>query len=190
MAQQSPNVIDLYQGAVDEMLPTLSAVRADQLTAATPCTDWNVQNLITHNIKIADFVQGIILGNNTTNPFEVGDPLPAQGGREAFAAGTAKVLEQLKSGDIYRVMETPFGTMPLSSFIMFPTLDIVIHQWDLSKGIGANSAIDAGLAEACYGALQMGAEGGRAQGAFAAEVIVPISAMIQDKLLALSGRTP
>ena len=62
MAQQSPNVIDLYQGAVDEMLPTLSAVRADQLTAATPCTDWNVQNLITHNIKIADFVRGIILG--------------------------------------------------------------------------------------------------------------------------------
>jgi uncharacterized protein (TIGR03086 family) len=119
------------------------------LTAATSCTDWNVRNLITHNIKIADFVQGIILGNNTTNPLEVGDPLPAQKGREAFAAGTAKVLELLKSGDIDKVMKTPFGTMPLSSFIMFPTLDIVIHQWDLSKGIGANSAIDAGLAEAC-----------------------------------------
>ena len=53
--------------------------------------------------------------------------MPAQGAREAFAAGTAKVLELLKTGDIDRVMETPFGTMPLSSFIMFPTLDIVIH---------------------------------------------------------------
>jgi len=42
-------------------------------------------------------------------------------------AGTAKVLGLLKTGDIERVMETPFGTMPLSSFIMFPTLDIVIH---------------------------------------------------------------
>ena len=42
-------------------------------------------------------------------------------------AGTAMVLELLKTGDINRVMETPFGTMPLSSFIMFPTLDIVIH---------------------------------------------------------------
>ena len=42
-------------------------------------------------------------------------------------AGTAKVLELLKTGDIDRVMETPFGTMPLSSFIMSPTLDIVIH---------------------------------------------------------------
>ena len=96
----------------------------------------------------------------------------------------------LKTGDIDRVMETPFGTMPLSSFIMFPTLDIVIHQWDLSKGIGGNAAIDAGLAEACYGAPQMGAEGGQAQRAFAAEVTVPIAATIQNKLLALSGRTP
>ena len=115
--------------------------RSNQMQGSTACTEWNVQNLITHNIKIADFVQGIILVNNTTNPFEVGDPLPAQGGREAFAAGTAKVLELLKSGDIDRVMETPFGTMPLSSFIMFPTLDIVIHQWALSKGIGGNAAI-------------------------------------------------
>ena len=89
-----------------------------------------------------------------------------------------------------KVMETPFGPMPLSSFIMFPTLDIVIHQWYLSTGIGGNAAIDAGLAEACYGALQMGAVGGRAQGAFAAEATVPIVATIQDKLLALSGRTP
>jgi hypothetical protein len=80
MAQQ-PNVIDLYQGAVDGMLPTLSAVRADQLTASTPCTDWDVQNLITHNIKIADFAMGIISGIETgINPFEVCGPLPAEGG--------------------------------------------------------------------------------------------------------------
>jgi uncharacterized protein (TIGR03086 family) len=99
-------------------------------------------------------------------------------------------LELLKSSDLDKVVETPFGPLPISSFIMFPMLDIVIHQWDLSKGIGGNASIDAGLAEACYGALQMGAEGGRSQGAFGAEVTVPISATIQDKLLALSGRTP
>jgi hypothetical protein len=36
----------------------------------------------------------------------------------------------------------------------------------------------------------MVAEGGRAHGAFVAEVTVPIAATIQNKLLALSGRTP
>ena len=190
MAQQGPNIIELYEGAVQQMLPTLGAVKADQLTAATPCVEWSVQNLITHNIKIADFAHGLILGNNTTNPMEVGDPLPAQGAREAFAAGTGRVLELLKSSDLNQVIETPFGPMPIANFIMFPTLDIVIHKWDLAQGTGQSTSLDAGLAEACFGVLQMGVEQGRSGGAFGPEVTVPISDTIQNKLLALSGRQP
>ena len=191
MTQQGPNPIELYEGAVQQMLPTLAGVRADQLIASTPCTEWTVQNLIIHNIKVADMLHGIILGNNTTNPMEVGDPLPAQGARDAFAAGTTRVLDLLKStGDLNQVVETPFGPMPIANFIMFPTMDIVIHKWDLAKGTGQSTALDAGLAEALYPALQMGAEAGRSGGAFGPEVSVPISASIQDKLIALSGRTP
>ena len=69
MTQQGPNVVELYEAAVQQMLPTLGAVTADQLTNATPCVEWNVQNVIIHNIKVADYVQGIIQGNNTTNPW-------------------------------------------------------------------------------------------------------------------------
>ena len=191
MAQQAPDVIALYEGAVQQMLPTLGGVKADQLSASTPCTDWSVQNLITHNIKVADYVHGIIQGNNTTNPMEVGDPLPSQGAREAFAAGTTRVLNLLKStSDLNQVVETPFGPMPIANFVMFPTLDIVIHKWDLAKGTGQDTSLDAGLSEACFGAMQMGAEMGRQAGVFGPEVTVAIAASIQDKLIAVSGRTP
>jgi len=44
------------------------------------------------------------------------------------------------------------------------------------------------LAETTYGALQTGAEVGRQFGLFAVEVEGPMSASIQDKLLAVSGR--
>jgi uncharacterized protein (TIGR03086 family) len=80
--------------------------------------------------------------------------------------------------------------MPIAHFIMFPILDIVIHKWDLAKGTGQSTDIDAGLAEATYGALQTGAELGRQFGIFAAEVEIPMSASIQEKLLAVSGRMP
>jgi len=66
MTQQGPNPIELYEGAVQQMLPVLAGVRADQLSASTPCTEWTVQNLITHNIKVADYIHGTIRGNNTT----------------------------------------------------------------------------------------------------------------------------
>lgn len=192
MTQQGPNIIEIYEGAVQEMLPALAAVRPDQLTAQTACTEWNVQQLIIHNIKVADFVHGILQGNNTTDAGEVGGPLPAEGARDAFAAGTTQVLDFLKAAnDLNQVIETPFGSMPISSFLMFPTMDIVLHKWDLAKGTGEGAAIDAGLAEACFGLLQGGAAaGGREMGIFGAEVTVPMSASIQDKLLALSGRAP
>ena len=52
---QEPNVIELYEGAVQNMLPILGGIREDQLTASPPCSEWNVQNLIIHNIKVTGF---------------------------------------------------------------------------------------------------------------------------------------
>ena len=68
MAQQDPNPIELYEAAVQAFRQTLSGVRADQLQGSTPCTDWNVQALITHNIKVAAFVEGLLQENITVNP--------------------------------------------------------------------------------------------------------------------------
>ena len=188
MAQES-SVIELYEGAVQNMLPILGGIREDQLTASTPCSEWNVQSLVIHNIKVTGFAQGTILGNNAVNAMDVSGQLPSEGAVDAFVAGTNGVLDLLKNtADLGEVIETPFGKMPIAHFIMFPTLDIVIHKWDLAKGTGQNTDIDAGLAEATYGALQTGAELGRQFGLFAAEVEVSMSASIQDKLLALSGR--
>ena len=191
MAHQGPSVIELYEGAVQQMLPTLATVKADQLGASTPCTEWTVQNLINHNLKVPEFVCGLIQGNITVNPMEVGDPLPAQGARDAFVAGTARVLDLLESiGDLDRIISTHFGPMPIVDFLMFPILDLVLHKWDLAKGTGQNTSMDSSLAEACFGAMQMGAETGRQAGTFGAKISVAVSANIQDKLLALSGRQP
>ena len=188
---QEPNVIDLYEGAVHQMLPILGGIKADQLGASTPCTEWTVQNLIIHNVKVTGFVQGTIKGNNTVDAGQVGDPMPSEGAVEAFTAGTNDVLNLLKTtDDLMEVIETPFGSMPIAHFAMFPTIDIIIHKWDIAKGTGQSTAIDAGFAESTFGALQMGAEIGRQFGLFASEVEIPLSATIQDKLLAASGRQP
>jgi len=186
-----PNVIELYEGAVQNMLPILGGIREDQLTAATPCSEWNVQNLVIHNIKVSGFTHGIIRGSNAVDAMDVSGQVPSEGVADAFIAGTNEVLDLLKnSADLGEVVETPFGKMPIAHFIMFPTLDIIIHKWDLAKGTGQSTEIDAGLAEATYRVLQTGAELGRQFGIFAAEVEVPVSASIQDKLLAVSGRIP
>lgn len=192
MTQAKPNPIELYEAAVKAMQPIVAAVRPNQLTSSTPCTEWNVQALINHNIKVAQWCQSIITaGPATVNPMDASGALPREGAAAAFSSGTAAVLAALKGrGALEKVITTPFGTMPVGQFIMFPTLDIVIHKWDLAKGTGQNVSLDAGLSQACYNVLQMGVEQGRKGGVFGPEVKVPISASIQNKLLALSGRKP
>ena len=191
MTQAMPNPIELYEAAVNLMQPIVAEVRPNQLTASTPCTTWNVQALLNHNIKVAQWTQGIIAsGPATVNPMEVSGALPNEGAAAAFSSGTAAVLAALNPrGTLEKVVTTPFGEMPVSNFLMFPIVDIVVHKWDLAKATGQDLSLDAGLAQVCYSTLQMGLEHGRGAN-FAAEVTVPINASIGNKLLALSGRTP
>ena len=195
MAQQGPNPVELYEAAVHSMRPILAGVNSNQLGNATTCTEWNVQQLITHNITVTGFALGMLQGNITVNPMDVSGDIPAEGAENAFAAGANRVLDFLKSADLSKVIETPFGPMPLGQVVLFPTLDITVHKWDLAKGTNQNTSIDSALAEVCYGVAEAAAEGLRANAAagapsFGPEVSIPISASIQNKLLAISGRTP
>ena len=127
---------------------------------------------------------------------DVSGDIPAEGAENAFAAGANRVLDFLKSADdLSKVIDTPFGPMPLAQIVLFPMMDITIHKWDLAKGTNQDTSIDSGLAEVCYKVSEGAAEGlrqnaGAGQPSFGGAVSVPISASIQDKLLAISGRTP
>ncbi len=192
MTQQGmPKPIELYEGAVGYMRPILAGIQPPQLTAATPCSDWNVQQLISHNLKVAQMVHSMLTGGSGVDPFDVGGPLPPEGAVEAFAAASASVLEAIKApGMAEKIIETPFGEMPGAQFMMIPFADVLIHKWDLAKATGQDTSLDAGLSEACFGVMQIGTEMWREQGFFGPEITVPISASIQDKLLGISGRQP
>ena len=92
MTQQSmPNPIELYEGAVQYMRPIIAGVKPGQQVDTTPCTEWNVQELLNHNIKVAQMTQGMFTGGGPVNPMEVSGPLPPEGAAESWEAGTAAV---------------------------------------------------------------------------------------------------
>ena len=111
MAQQMPNPIELYETAAQGFRQTLSGVRADQMNSPTPCSEWNVQSLINHNIKVTWFAQGVLTGNVTVHPQQVGDALPGEGALPALDAGVARVMGLTKAAGFLsdEKIETPFG---------------------------------------------------------------------------------
>jgi uncharacterized protein (TIGR03086 family) len=190
MAQQGPNPVEVYEATVQSMQSIISGVKADQLDTPTPCTEWNVQALINHNIKVSQFFNSIFTGTGGVNPMEVNVPLPAEGAAAAFEASTSGLLATAKATDLEKVVEAPFGAMPAGQLLMIPFGDMLIHQWDLANATGQDTSLDSGLAEVCYNVLQHVLEGGRDPNNFAEALSAPASASIQDKLLAFTGRKP
>ena len=190
MARQGPNPIEVYESTVQSMMPIVAGVSADQLNASTPCTEWNVQALIIHNIKVSQFFNDILTGAGGVNPMEVNVSLPSEGAPAAFEAATSSLLATAKATDLEKVVEAPFGSMPAGQILMIPFADMLIHRWDLAKATGQDTSLDSGLADACYQVLQHVLGGGRDPNDFAAEITVPASASTQDKLLAFTGRQP
>ena len=121
---------------------------------------------------------------------EVNVPLPSEGAPAAFEAATSGLLATAKATDLEKVVEGPFGPMPVGQILMIPFADMLIHKWDLAKATGQDTSMDSGLAEVCYQLLQRFLEGGRDPNTFAAAITVPASASVQDKLLAFAGRQP
>ena len=93
MAQQGGNPIELYEAAAQGFRKTLSGVGLNQMGDPTPCTEWNVQALINHNLKVAGFVAGVYRENITVSPLDVGGPLPEGDALELLDAGIGNVLE-------------------------------------------------------------------------------------------------
>ena len=100
------------------------------MNGPTPCSLWNVQALINHNVKVTGFAHGVLLENITVNSQDViGHPLPAEGAVDAFDAGVARVLELIKSpGSAEKQIKTPFGEMKRVEFLMAPFADLLIHS--------------------------------------------------------------
>ena len=192
MAQQGPNPIEVYESAVKALVPILAGVTAAQINSGTPCSEWSVQSLINHAIAIQSFGNAVLTkaSPNMASIKDVGHALPSEGAEAAFKSITDTTLAALKSVNLEDVVETPFGAMPASNFIMIPITDMIIHKWDLAKATGQNATIDDALAEIGFRVLSPVIAGGREGGAFGPEVTVLASASAQDKLLGLSGRTP
>jgi uncharacterized protein (TIGR03086 family) len=170
----------------------LRLVDGAQWQAATPCGEWDVRALVNHMVNELLWIPPLLEGKTIA---EVGDrfdgdilgtdPLAA-----AASAGKAVLAAASEPGALERIAHLSFGDVPGGEYLGHVTADLVIHTWDLSKGIGADDRMAADLlafAEEVLGPL---IESWRSAGAFGPAVELPEGAGPQDRLLAQTGRSP
>ena len=76
---QMPNPIELYEAVSQGFAEAIRGVRADQMSNATPCSGWNVQALLNHNIKVTRVFHGTLRAGPPVDDMAVAAPCRRKG---------------------------------------------------------------------------------------------------------------
>jgi uncharacterized protein (TIGR03086 family) len=181
--------------AVAQAKKIVAGVRDDQLTAPTPCSEWDVKALLAHLVggalmSSAAAREGSVpqsVMQQVMSPDLVGDDF-----REKYSAAADEMLDAFRDPAVAgKMIELPFGTMPGQVVHSIFTLDTAIHAADLAHATG-QSFDDAELAEASLEVgrrnEQMMGDALRSPNVFGPEQPCHDDAPATTRLLAFAGR--
>lgn len=175
----------LFERATTHAANVMSGVSLSQLEGRTPCTDWNVQQLIDHMAVGTDYLLAALGG----------EPPAEHSGRTVgdYSHGLMQLRDGLRvPGGLERMCMSPLGfEWPVAHAVAGTFMDALIHTWDLATATGQDATLDPELVDRCIAMfLPDMPERGRASGLVGPAVDVSEDASAQDRLLAAMGRRP
>jgi uncharacterized protein (TIGR03086 family) len=190
-APASAEVRELFVTALDQATRVAAGIGRDQFQRPTPCSEWDVQELLGHLLATVRRAERVAGGR----PASSVPPVAAVDPRGRWAAGFAAAAA--KAGHAWAAAEPadvpgPWGVLPRPVVLSGFVLELVAHAHDLAVSTGHPDPLDPRLAtEALRIAERLLPAGLRGVGgAFADPVPPPPDAADYDRLAAFLGRPP
>ncbi|MGI9252478.1 MAG: TIGR03086 family metal-binding protein, partial [Thermomicrobiales bacterium] len=184
---QHQNMGDLVAAAVGVVAPMIDTIQPGQWDLPTPCTEWNLRDLVGH----------LVNGNRVVAAaFEGGQPgfelygAPVADPAADFAASSARLVDLMQApGGMAKSVILPYGTMPATAAAGFRMVDILSHGWDIARALGLPTDFAPELSATALEMARASMQGRpRPTGVFGDEQIAPAGASAADKLAAFLGR--
>lgn len=185
----------LLERAVAQAARVVGAVGPDRLDDPTPCTDFDVRQLLGHLLFAARRAAEAGDRAPITEAPDATMNGPADGRwAEAFELqGAALVAAWQRPGALDGEVRLPFGTFPAAVVAWIYAMELVTHAWDLATAVGAADLLEPDLFETVlpFARQILPPEGrGAPELPFAAVVAVPDDVTAPDRLAAHLGRVP
>ncbi len=182
--------IDALENAWNDGAGLVARLTAEDLTRPTACVGWDVKQLLNHTLGESQMMTMVNEGETSGNERGdlVGDgaglsELWARLGEENVASWRASGLEGNRTYF--------YGTFPAGASAMINLGEVLVHSWDLARGIDVDFEVDpeqAALVHGLYAAIPL--DGMRAGGMLAPEVPVSADSPVAERMLGLLGRQP
>jgi uncharacterized protein (TIGR03086 family) len=178
--------------AVEELRRTVATLGDDHMDAVTNCDPWTVRRLASHALNNQLLWGGLVTGQQLVSMEDAMGAVPYEGDLAAFADDVAERATAMwrTPGVLDAIWATPFGELPGSVVVTFPTIDAIAHAWDLSASVGraiefeprAIPSISAIVDAVCTDDV-------RAMGIIKAATQPPADATDTERMMAVAGRT-
>ena len=150
MSNEQSRVGELRE-ALDLTGGLVSGVQPEQWSLPTPCTEWDVRQLVDHLVAGNQLFARVLGGE----PFEeaapavraVGDRLGADAGAAYEASARDLLAAFALPGVLERPVRVPFGTVPGAVARHLRITECLVHGWDLARALGASFDPPAALVE-------------------------------------------
>lgn len=183
-----------FTPACQRTTEVLANVTDEQLSAATPCSEMRMGDLVTH---VGDLAKAFTAAaRKEFGPLTDVAPEPAAARldadwRASYPAHLDDLARAWQEPAAWEGMTRAGGIdMPGDVTAMVALTEVVIHGWDVAKASGQPYDIDPATAEAVLPYVAQVAAEGPVEGLFGPAVPVGDDAPPQDRIIALSGRDP
>jgi uncharacterized protein (TIGR03086 family) len=172
----------------------ISGTRRDQMQNSTPCSQWNVRDLITHVVGGGHMFAAAFRGESASSP-ETAPETPDVLGDDPAAAFEDAVSDfdgAVKTrGNLDGMVTFPFAELPATVALDLSAVDLMVHSWDLAQATDQTYSPSPELVSACDGfAREFLKHIERKPESFDVEVNAAADASPLDSLIAFTGRRP
>lgn len=126
------------QFAIDELRREVAALDDSEMDTVTNCEPWTVRQLASHALNNQLLWGSVVTGQDIVSVEVTMGAVPHLGDLGQFADEVAdRSLSMWQTDEVLKASHTtPFGELPGSVVINFPTIDALCHAWDLSASVG------------------------------------------------------
>ena len=181
-------MFELHRRAADALENTVRRIRDEAWHDPTPCTEWDVRDLVHHitwsNLWVSPLVDGKDL--DEVAPTLDGDVL----GDDPVGItlrGLRESSDAFERGRDRRV-QLSRGMTPASEYCFERMNDLTVHNWDLARGIGVEVDLDERCMDVALEGYRKLESVLRPSGALGPDVEVADDADLQTRYLAFFGR--
>jgi uncharacterized protein (TIGR03086 family) len=184
------NPIDALERSWNDGASIVSSLTAGDLSRPTACAGWDVKELLNHTLGECQMMTLVNQGETSGN--DRGDLVGDGAGlSETWARLGAENIASWRTTGLQGERSYFYGTFSAVASAVINLGEILVHSWDLARGIDIDFEVDpeqATLVHGLYAAIPL--DGMRKGGMLAAEVSVPTDAPVAERMLGLLGRQP